>query len=469
MAENPVSPETFEEIMQALDVLMPLAVAVSGGGDSVALMHLVAGWAKARGCLGDIYVLSVDHGLRAGASAEIAQVIEQCQSMGLAHQTLIWQGEKPASNIQAEARDARYGLLTDWCVANGIKDLAVGHTRDDQVETFLMRLARGSGVTGLSAMSQTRPLRNAQGTVRLVRPLLNVTRDSLRATLKDAGQSWAEDPSNDDLKFMRVKARQMRAHLSDLDLTDERIVSTVSRLQRVREALDVATEELFSQCAWFHGAGFASFDLALLRGAPAEIGLRILSQLLIGIGGKEYGPRLARLERLYDQLMHDDRTVATLHGCRVVPAGAAYVGKAQVKGTHMVVRELRNPEASRIEIGTGEPVFMHWDNRFDIEVTLPKDATGGGTPDSWSLRFCLETGARMVRTDARMDVAALEGQVPRIIWPGLPALFRGNHMVCVPNLGWYSPESAPESGLETNISVCFRRLTRSTDNHEGEN
>lgn len=467
MAENPVSLATFEKIMEMLGASVPLGVAVSGGGDSMALMHLVIAWAKARGWLQDIHVLSVDHGLRAGASAEIAEVAQQCQSLGVAHQTLVWQGQKPTSNIQAEARDARYGLLADWCVANGVKDLAVAHTRDDQVETFLMRLARGSGVTGLAAMSQTRVLQNTQGMVRLVRPLLGVTRESLRATLKEAGHSWTEDPSNDDLKFMRVKARQMRAHLSDLDLTDERIVATVNRLQRVRQALDVATQELMSQSVRFYDAGFASFDLALLRSAPPEIGLRLLAHLLVGIGGKEYGPRLTRLERLYDELTGNENTIATLHGCRVIPVEVGHIGEADVKGSHLVVRELRTPEASRVEFGLGAPMSVHWDKRFDVAVDIPNDPAWPS--EGWSLRFCLETGARLVRSDERVNVAALETQVPRIIWPGLPALFCGDHMVCVPHLGWVSPEIATETGFESNISVHFRRGTRLAEIYEGEN
>ncbi|MGE4562142.1 MAG: tRNA lysidine(34) synthetase TilS, partial [Rhodospirillales bacterium] len=169
-----------------------LAVAVSGGGDSLALALLVERWCRGRG--GRVSALIVNHGLRPEAKEEAACVGGWIEARGIAHWILVWDGPKPISGLQAAARAARYDLMSAWCRTHGVLHLLVGHTREDQAETFLMRLEKGSGPDGLAAMSWVRALPFC----RLVRPLLELTRAALRATLAAFGQAWIEDPSNND-------------------------------------------------------------------------------------------------------------------------------------------------------------------------------------------------------------------------------------------------------------------------------
>ncbi|WP_114967069.1 tRNA lysidine(34) synthetase TilS, partial [Alkalilacustris brevis] len=179
-----------------------LGVAVSGGGDSVALLLLVADWAAARGVR--LRAVTVDHGLREGAAQEAEAVARLCAELGIGHDILRWQGWDGQGNLQDAARRARQGLIAGWARDHGLAAVALGHTRDDQAETVLMRLARGAGVDGLSGMA---PLRLAVGLAWL-RPLLDVGRAELRALLRARGVPWAEDPSNEDARFQRVRARR---------------------------------------------------------------------------------------------------------------------------------------------------------------------------------------------------------------------------------------------------------------------
>jgi tRNA(Ile)-lysidine synthase len=181
-----------------------VGVALSGGGDSTALLALAAGWAAAAGVA--LAAATVDHGLRPGARAEAAAAGEMARGLGVAHDILAWQGWTGRGNLQDAARRARRALLADWARARGIDAVLLGHTADDQAETVLMRLARGSGVDGLSGMAA---LRRADG-ITWARPLLGTRRALVAGLAAGRGHGLAEDPSNADPRFFRVRARGRR-------------------------------------------------------------------------------------------------------------------------------------------------------------------------------------------------------------------------------------------------------------------
>ena len=191
-------------IHAALDRLaadMPaLGVAVSGGGDSVALMHMAADWARGR----RIMAATVDHGLRPDSAAEARQVGRAARALGLSHATLLWQRGTEAGNLMASARDARLRLLSGWAQRNGLSAVLLGHTADDQAETLLMRLGRGSGIDGLASMAEWR---DAFGT-RWLRPMLGAGRQELRDWLAARGIGWTDDPSNENEDFDRIRIRK---------------------------------------------------------------------------------------------------------------------------------------------------------------------------------------------------------------------------------------------------------------------
>jgi tRNA(Ile)-lysidine synthase len=298
----------------------PFALAVSGGGDSVALMHLAADWLRARKRpLDRGFVLTVDHGLRSGSAKEAAATADWAENIGFSAHTLRWRGQRPRSNVEDGARNARYGLIGDWCRANGVAAVLVAHTRDDQAETFLLRLGRGSGVDGLSAMRSRAPYPlPGYDRIELVRPLLDIARDELRADLAARGASFIEDPMNEDPRFARVRIRQALPALDAAGLTTVRIAQAAGHLARAREALDADTERFLSKHAHFTPES-AYFDGSALRAEPREIGLRALSAILLRVSGKAYRPRFERLEHLYGAL-RSSKAASTLSGCRIGPA-----------------------------------------------------------------------------------------------------------------------------------------------------
>ena len=195
-----------------------IGLCVSGGGDSIAMLHMAARARASR----NFKVLTVDHGLRSEAKDEIALVAAQAETLGLDHTVVEWRWDG-TGNLQAEARAGRWAAALHWAATHNLREIWLGHTEDDQVETVLMRLARGSGIDGLTAMYQS----SQRDGLRVFRPLLGIGRDELRAWLNAQDIDWCDDPSNDDPRFDRVRARQMFDQLETLGLTCKRLLQTV--------------------------------------------------------------------------------------------------------------------------------------------------------------------------------------------------------------------------------------------------
>jgi len=298
-----------------------IAVAVSGGSDSLALMHLLRAFAEQRKSKPPV-VLTVDHGLRKSSARDARQVAAWAKQAGLKAEVLKWTGTKPKSGIEAAAREARYRLMGQWLTRHKIATLFVGHTGDDQAETFLLRLARGSGLDGLAAMRANAPwpVPGFAG-LGVKRPLLALRRDQLRAHLKSLKQSWLDDPMNDDPAFDRVKIRKALVVLAPAGLTVERIASAAAHLARARESLEIVTEAVLARSVRA-GEGGVLLDPAVLAAAPREVGLRALATILMAVSGQAYRPRFESLERLFDQIGGGRLGAgATLHGCHIRPAG----------------------------------------------------------------------------------------------------------------------------------------------------
>ncbi|GGF54664.1 tRNA(Ile)-lysidine synthase [Terasakiella brassicae] len=304
-----LSRDEFSSLMTSFpDIGERFAVAVSGGADSLALCLLAAIWAKDTGR--HLVALSVDHGLRTASRQECNGLHETLTAKGIEHHILTWVGEKPTSGIQAAAREARYQLMSRWCLENQIEDLMVAHHQDDQAETFLLRLARGSGVDGLGAMKAI----TQYGEIRLLRPLLDIPKSRLISTLETMGQDWVEDPSNQNEDFDRVKIRKNMALFQDLGLTSERLVQTAHAMQRAGDALQRMTRNWLKQYAHLFEEGYCIIERTGLDGLEDEIRLRSLARIGMVISGEIYPPRLERLQRLSMSLKKGSD--ATLMGCR---------------------------------------------------------------------------------------------------------------------------------------------------------
>lgn len=271
---DPVSRAEFARAMAALGGFEPapaVAVGLSGGGDSMALALLLRHWVAERG--GSLLALTVDHGLRAESADEAAAVGKAMERLGVPHRILRWEGEKPSAGLQAAARAARHRLLAEACGEAGILHLALAHHRDDQAETVLLRLARGSGIDGLAGMAAVR----ADGAVRVIRPLLGFSHERLLATCRAEGVDWIEDPSNRNPRFARARLRAAVDLLGGEGLDSTRLGEVARRAGRARAALEQATAGLLAETATIHPEGWITLALAPLLAAPAEIALRALA------------------------------------------------------------------------------------------------------------------------------------------------------------------------------------------------
>jgi tRNA(Ile)-lysidine synthase len=315
-----------------------MALAVSGGGDSVALMELFADWRREKHGVAPI-VLIVDHALRDGSKDEAAKVRSWARAKGFDAHILSWKGRKPVSGIEGKAREARYALMGEWCVAHNLPSLFVAHTLEDQAETFLLRLGRGSGVDGLSGMKPRAAFPIAgYGSVAVVRPLLEIGRAELRAFLKARAISWLEDPMNEDSRFARARLRKALPTLEAAGVSARRIAEAARHLSRAREALEAATKGFLAAHVRVEEADFALLDAAALTRTDRETGLRALSAVLMAVSGRTYRPRFERLENLFDSVIRGTFAAArTLCGCRIgrAPKGRAVFGPA----TLLIVRE----------------------------------------------------------------------------------------------------------------------------------
>lgn len=382
-----------------------LGIAVSGGGDSVALMHMAAEWGQGR----TLMVATVDHGLRPESAAEARQVSRAARALDLPHATLVWQRGTETGNLMANARDARLRLLAGWARRNRLSAVLLGHTADDQAETLLMRLARGSGIDGLASMAEWRD----RFGVRWLRPMLGAGREDLRDWLTARGIGWADDPSNENEDFDRIRIRKA---IGAMGLDIAALARAANHIGEARDALSHYAAHA-ARDAVAHNGSLILTRRAYLD-APPEIRRRLIVAACRWITGADYPPRRTTVLHALNAIATGHRV--TLDGALIEPAGD------RIRLVREAAAALRAPDSDG---GT-------WDNRWKI------------------------SGLK-----AGQHVAALGlGQVARVKWrlSGLgrdeaaatPAVWEGERLVAAPLIRPHPPfEVRP-----VRAAADFRRL-----------
>lgn len=321
-ADEPVRDDEADTLFRGLESLSGIVIAASGGPDSNALLLLAARWAKRRKTPPKLLAVTIDHGLRPEAAAEAASVKRLARRLGVPHRTLAWRGIKPKTGLQEAARLARYRLLMEAAARARCAYVLTGHTLDDQAETVLFRLARGSGLTGLAGMATASLVPVSGGGTFIVRPLLQVSKARLIATLRAAGMAYSEDPSNTDPRFTRARLRALMPELAREGLSAHGLARLAARMRRAEAALEFAVHaarEALAPSAWPQ-RGPIIFDAERFRELPAEIGLRLLGRAIAHAGNE--GPvELGKLEALFEAVRQEARQRRTLAGAVVTVAG----------------------------------------------------------------------------------------------------------------------------------------------------
>ena len=301
-ADSPVTVSEAAALFADFSDAPALVLAVSGGPDSTALLWLAARWRGRRKRGPTLIAVTVDHGLRPESAHEAQTVARLARKLGVAHRTLRWTGKKPKTGIQEAARGARYLLLADAARRGGARHILTAHTLDDQAETVLFRLARGSGIAGLKGMGRLAPLPSPEGgggEQLLVRPLLSIPKSRLVATLRTAQISFADDPSNRDPRFARPRLRELMPGLAAEGLDARRLAVLTRRMTRADQAIEAAVDDAETRLS--RDAAGAIVLSSSYAGLPAEIALRLLGRAVAKVGHE--GPvELGKLETLHAAL-----------------------------------------------------------------------------------------------------------------------------------------------------------------------
>ncbi|HEY8262234.1 MAG TPA: tRNA lysidine(34) synthetase TilS [Methylosinus sp.] len=284
-------PDRALALLASHDVLL---LAVSGGPDSVALMLLAAEWSQR--AAKRIEVATVDHGLRAEAAQEALRVGEWSADLGFVHHILRWEGEKPTTRVQERARAARYRLLCDCARGIGASAIVTAHHADDQAETILFRLTRGSAIAGLAGMAAASRLDG----LALLRPLLGLRKQTLEALCAARGRAFLRDPSNENPAYARVRLRRLGGLLDEQGLGVEALLRLGARAARAEEALAVAAAQAAAALPAARGERVFEVAAAPLQSLPREILQRVIAGEIERIGAS--APRLERQERMCERL-----------------------------------------------------------------------------------------------------------------------------------------------------------------------
>lgn len=352
-AAEPLTDSEIEALFAPVAASRTIALAVSGGADLLALLDAIDRWRRRAG-RPEAVVLTVDHGLRPQSAGEAEMVVDIAKQRGMPVRLLATSGPAPRSDIEAEARQARYRLLLGAAREARASHLLLAHHRDDQAETFLMRLQRGSGVFGLSAM---RRMVDAGGLM-IFRPFLDIPRSRLAATTAAAGLAAVDDPMNSDPRFLRARIRQIMPTLAGVGIGPSELALTAARFATAADAIDAATDRFIEASVVISELAVARIVLAAFRAEPEEIRLRFLVRLMMAIGGEPYPPRFQRLKALHDGLLGagHGRFKRTLSG--VV---------AEVRsGSVLFYREAGRTGLPEVPVGPGYQGV--WDRKFRVHV-----------------------------------------------------------------------------------------------------
>ena len=383
-----------------------LALAVSGGADSLALMLLAQRWAASLGSPPRLVVYSVDHGLRAEAAAEVATVLQAAATLGLPARGLTWTGPKPETGLQEAARAARYQLMGGAMAEDGATVLLTAHHLQDQAETVLMRMAHGSGIEGLKGMTAAAEIEG----VRVHRPLLGVEPAALRAVVDAAGLVPAQDPSNSDPHYERVRWRQALPQLAALGLDAGALGLFASRMAEADAAIAQMADGCFTEIVRLDGFGAARIELAPFIGLSPAISTRLLGRVLNIVGGRQKPRALGQVERLRQTIAEAGLAKATtVLGCVIrIKDGAIAVAREPGR--------MLPPDAQLAPHGE-----LVWDQRFRIVNASPEAGLTASVADYLPrhrleefLGFKVTTPAEAIRTapivrDADGGVLSLGG------------------------------------------------------------
>jgi tRNA(Ile)-lysidine synthase len=388
-----------------------LAIAVSGGSDSMALCFMLHQCLKKERV--ELTALIIDHKLRKDSSQEAEKTSITLKKHNIKHHIIPWLGPKPLSNLQEKARIARYTLLTNYCLEHNIPYLATAHQEDDQAENFIMRLNHGSGIYGLAGIPQT----NIFNQVMIMRPLLNFSKKELQDFLKEQNIDWIEDPSNQNEKFTRVKARKILVKRPKLTQV---LINLTKIMARAKESIEYIVNQSMANLVTFFLQGYASFNLCQFNALPQEIKFRLLLKVLQKINTKEKPPRAERVEKLLNKLnSYKSFSASTLYGCLI----------SRKKDVLIITPEVNNINQS-FSIPEGEEGRISWEKKFYLSISKELSTKYG--------ELIIDRVNEHDWPDLKKNLNKEQLITPKAAILTLPAIRNLEKLIAIPHINYYA-------------------------------
>ena len=389
----------------------PIALAVSGGPDSTAMMQIAALSKKLKNS--NVTVIVVDHGLREESKDEANIVCQNAKLLGFKYKILKWDGVKPKTRIQEIARKARYKLMTSWCKKKGIEKLFLAHHLDDQVETFLMRLGKGSGVDGLAVMNYVTEI----SSLKLVRPFLEIPKTRFIKILSITNLEWISDPSNFNSDYKRSRIRKILPILSKEGINSKQIGLVIKRMRSAKDALNTQTNILLKK--YLSNVDNVAYFLnkELLKDAKEkEILLRVLEKIFMNISGSIYPPRRNKLENILSWILKNNNIKAkTLTGVVVRKRKSELIFYREPDDCYKSVNI--RPLTSR---------YSCWDDRFFLKANKSNDL---------QIRALGDVGITILKEEKILKRQGFQN-VPLSAWKTVPGVWSKKRLISVPTLGY---------------------------------
>ena len=386
-----------------------IALAVSGGPDSTAMMQIAAFSKKIKNS--NVTVIVVDHGLRKESKNEAEIVCQNAKLLGFKFKTLKWDGVKPKTRIQEIARKTRYKLITSWCKKKGIEKLFLAHHLDDQVETFFMRLGKGSGVDGLAVMSFVTEI----STLKLVRPFLEIPKTRFIKILDTSNLEWISDPSNFNSDYKRSRIRKILPILSKEGINSKQIGLVIKRMRLAKDALDTQTSFLLEK--YLSNVDNVAYFLnknLLKVSAEKEILLRVLEKIFMNISGSIYPPRRNKLENILSWILENNNVAAkTLTGVVVRKRKSEYIFYREPEDCYKSINI--RPLTSR---------YSCWDDRFFLKANKSNNL---------QIRALGDVGITILKEERILKRQGFQN-VPLSAWKTVPGVWSKKRLISVPSL-----------------------------------
>lgn len=410
--------ELENNFCQKMDIIFPnnypkkILLAISGGLDSVALLFLLQKYCNDKKIT--LIAATIDHKMRDASAKEAAFVADICQNNQIKHHLLINNNFIPDRNIEANLREIRYNLLLDLCYEEQIEYLFLAHHKQDVAENFLIRLFRGSGIDGLSAMEEISKLKN----IHLIRPLLDFSKEELQKYLKEKNIKHIEDPTNKDKKFLRNKIRNFLNNLDDKDLINDRIIKASKSILENRKIINKIVKEKADQIYQLYDLGYFLLNKQKFKDLELELALRYLNIIVNYFNGKFYKSRLRKIENLYHWMTSNKKHLAkNFDGAMIEDYDDNYfiIYREKSKIQDMIINK------------DGQ---YDWDNRFKITIKNKKQSYQEltiGTLHSTEFNQLLKNNINFKRFNK------IKNPIKKIFYT-IPVIRSGNDILAIPNL-----------------------------------